>query len=158
MLFTTVFCPPCFISWALTFTLFIFVFSNTKDRIVQYYDQLIHSKTFFFYLFYFYIHTLLPPIIYTGLSSEAYTGTETHHTPGYRIKLVALPERYLYVYTTSAPNHHVKGYMMINNKPANIQRVYVKSVDRMIGLPKVEYIELHGYYDDNSIAYEKVKQ
>ena len=48
--------------------------------------------------------------------------------------------------------------MMINNKPANIQRVYVKSVDRMIGLPKVEYIELHGYYDDNSIAYEKVKQ
>lgn len=92
-----------------------------------------------------------------GLSSKPYSGNETKNNNGYKVELVALPSRAVYVYTENNNGQTiVKAYMIINGKPANIQRIYVKSTDRMIGLPKVDYVEVEGVYDDGSKAYEKI--
>lgn len=79
-----------------------------------------------------------------GVSCEPYTGPETNNQQGYKIKLVALPERIVYIYKSNDNNGQVliKAYMYINKKLANIERIYVKSTDRMIGLPKVDYAEV----------------
>lgn len=79
-----------------------------------------------------------------GVSFEAYSGVETRNIQGYKVKLVALPARIVYVYTTTDSSGAVvvKATMYINKRVAFIERIYVKSTDRMIGLPKVDYAEV----------------
>jgi hypothetical protein len=84
-----------------------------------------------------------------GLSSEALGNGK------YKISLVAFKERPVHVEFDSASNH-VICRMEINGNLVDLYRVYINATDRMIGLPKVNYVELTGADQSGNAVQEKI--
>jgi hypothetical protein len=84
-----------------------------------------------------------------GLSSEAQSGGT------YKVKLVAFPDRPVYVSYDTAANRPV-AKMDIQGKRCLLNRIYVSAKDRMLGPPKVEYVDLNGLDDHGAAVTERI--
>jgi hypothetical protein len=85
------------------------------------------------------------------------SATASTTTPGeYSVKLVAFPKR-LGTLKLAADGTTPVMYMEINGQQCVLKKIFVQAVDRMIGLPKVEYIELFGVDADGNAAQERLK-
>ncbi len=59
-----------------------------------------------------------------------------------RLTLVALPEKE--VVLVLGPDGQVYARAVINGRVCKMQRVFVHAIDRWVGTPKVEFVELWG--------------
>ncbi len=86
-----------------------------------------------------------------GLSSESAGNGK------YKISLVAFKERPVYVDYDSASNK-LTCQMQINGSMSDLYRVFINATDRMIGLPKVNFVELTGVDGSGNGIQEKIIQ
>ena len=84
-----------------------------------------------------------------GLSSESLGNGK------YKISLVAFKERPVIVEFDAATNK-LSCQMQINGSMVDLYRVYINATDRMIGLPKVNYVELTGSDTNGNALSEKI--
>jgi hypothetical protein len=84
-----------------------------------------------------------------GLSSES------EGNGSYRVKLVAFPDRPVYV-SYNATAHKPIAQMDIQGKRCSLSRIYVSAKDRMFGLPKVEYVDLSGVDASGASVSERI--
>lgn len=61
----------------------------------------------------------------------------------YYLRLVAIPDREVIMYLDEHGKPQAR--MLISGHLCNLARIYVFAVDRWVGLPKVEYVDLTGF-------------
>jgi hypothetical protein len=86
-----------------------------------------------------------------GLSSEAVAGKPGH----YKVTLVAFKERPVFVSFDAAANK-LKCEMNINGSLCELQRIFINSTDRMLGLPKVNHVDIYGIDSNGQAVSERV--
>jgi len=85
-----------------------------------------------------------------GVGFEPVQGKSDH----YNLKLVALPERPVEMCLDSNGNPQAR--ISINGKSANLVRIYVYAVERMLRTPKVEYIDVIGQDENGEYVHERI--